>query len=44
MKYLRYVLTIALIYGVYTEAGIWTALSITLINLYIECLSYTFKH
>lgn len=32
----RWVLTLLLIWGVYTETGVWTALTITLILLEIE--------
>jgi len=33
---IRCVLTTALIFGVYAETGIWTALSLFLIFIYIE--------
>ena len=42
MKY-RIILTLLLIYGVYTETGIWTALSIFLIALSSELRSRFFK-
>ena len=36
---IRIILTLALIYGVYTETGIWTAVSLGLIFVAIEALT-----
>ena len=36
VKWFRYLLTALLIYGVYTETGIWTAIFVTLISVTIE--------
>ncbi len=33
---IRFILTLALIFGVYTETGHWTALSLFLVFFYIE--------
>jgi len=40
----RILLTMALIYGVYTETGIWTALSLFLISIAIELQSFIIKN
>jgi len=37
---IRCVLTLALLYGVYKETGIWTTLSIFLIFLNFEVMAY----
>lgn len=34
---IRIVLSLALIFGVYTETGIWTSIFAFLVSLYIEC-------
>lgn len=39
-KYVRYFLTLLLVYGVYTETGKWTALSFLLVFVAIEVTSY----
>ena len=39
-SYIRWVLTLGLIYGAYTETGIWTAISLLLIFLSIEIQVY----
>lgn len=41
---IRIILTLLLIYGVYTETGIWTALSIFLIALSMEKRDRFFKN
>lgn len=40
---IRWGLTIVLIYGVFTETGIWTAISLTLLFLGIEVGSYNLR-
>ncbi len=37
---IKSILTLALIFGVYTETGIWTALSMFLISYYMEVKNY----
>ena len=36
---IRLILTLALLYGVYTETGIWTTIALALIALSLEILS-----
>jgi hypothetical protein len=40
---IRLVLTLALLFGVYTETGIWTALAIALIGAGIEIASFSYR-
>ena len=40
---IRIILTLALIYGAYTETGIWTALSLFLIFIGMEIHGYLIK-
>ncbi len=40
---IRSILTLALIYGVYTETGVWTTISLLLISVGIEVGGY-FRH
>ena len=42
-KIIRYVLTLLIIYGAYTETGTWTALSLFLIFMGIEINGYLIK-
>jgi len=39
-KIIRYVLTLLIIYGAYTETGMWTALSLFLIFMGMEINGY----
>jgi hypothetical protein len=39
-KLIRWTLTIFLVYGAYTETGIFTTLSLLLVFLFIETLSW----
>jgi len=40
---IRFILTFLLIYGAYTETGIWTALSLFLIFMSVEIQSYLIR-
>lgn len=40
MCIIRIILSLLLLYGVYTETGIWTVIILFLIMNYIECESY----
>jgi len=42
MKYIRWVLTLMMLYGIYTETGPWTTLAFFLIFVAIEIQSALF--
>jgi len=42
-KIIRFVLSVLLVYGVYTETGTWTSVSIALLIVSIELISISIK-
>ncbi len=40
-KIIRWLLTALLMYGVYTETGIWTTIALTLVSVSLEIINFS---